>query len=320
MVGFRIQISMQQFGVRLLTAICLLTFGFWQSAQAQTATFAQFSQTSGGQDFVFTNNGSTISPNASFNTITGGTPVTFTFSNIAGLPAELSGPQAARVFVTSTTTQTAIFGFPNSLFQPFNQQIRITVIRDTPASVGRGSRTNLLTATISSGTFPAVLSGGSGGSAVNLNGSTPDNTVVFGSQFLTFTNTTSRNLALSFSSVNPTLSLNANGLLNSFATAGTGTFASNPVPLFSVATAADVSISGRVFNAAGSGLGNARVTLVAEDGATRTVSTNPFGYYGFADVSAGQTVLLSVSSKRYSFAPRTIAAVGETTDFDFVPE
>ncbi len=51
---------------------------------AQTSTFAQFNQRFGTQDFVFTNN----IIDANFQTVEGGSPVTFTFfSNVTGLPA-----------------------------------------------------------------------------------------------------------------------------------------------------------------------------------------------------------------------------------------
>ncbi len=52
---------------------------------AQTTTFAQFTQRTSGQDFVFTNN----TTNASFETVAGGSPVNFTYLNASGLPAEL---------------------------------------------------------------------------------------------------------------------------------------------------------------------------------------------------------------------------------------
>lgn len=302
-------------------AFGLMMFVLFGSSHAQTVTFAQFSQTAAGQDFVFTNNGTS----AAFTTIQNGTPaqngtpVRFTFSNIAGLPNELSGPQNARLYLTTTTTAAAIDS-SGALRQPFDQVVTVEIIRDTAATVGRGSRRNLLTATFFTNTLAPVLTGDAGDSAANLNASTPSRSVFFSSNFLTFNNTTARNLALSFSSVTPALSLNANGLLNSFTAAATATFASNPPPVYSVTTAANVLIGGRVFNRNGGALSNARVTLTTIDGATRSVLTNSFGYYSFADVAGGQNVLLTVASKRYAFAPQSIAAFGETTNFDFYPE
>jgi hypothetical protein len=64
---------------------------------AQTTTFAQFTERSGGNDFVFTNN----TTSANFETLSGGSPVSFTYLNASGLPAELQGPQNAHVFLVA---------------------------------------------------------------------------------------------------------------------------------------------------------------------------------------------------------------------------
>jgi Subtilase family/Carboxypeptidase regulatory-like domain len=84
-------------------------------------------------------------------------------------------------------------------------------------------------------------------------------------------------------------------------------------------TAAAVSVSGRVTTGAGIGIGSASVTLAGQSGPSRTVRTNPFGYYRFDDVSAGQTYMVSVSAKRYRFAPRTITVGDDLTEVDFTP-
>lgn len=84
-------------------------------------------------------------------------------------------------------------------------------------------------------------------------------------------------------------------------------------------TAAAVSVSGRVTTGAGIGIGSASVTIAGQNGSPRTVRTNPFGYFRFDDVSAGQSYLLSVSAKRYRFAPRTITVGDDLTGVDFTP-
>ncbi|MDQ3490846.1 MAG: hypothetical protein M3449_07260 [Acidobacteriota bacterium] len=56
------------------------------------------------------------------------------------------------------------------------------------------------------------------------------------------------------------------------------------------------------------------------DGSTRTARSSSFGYYRFEDVAAGETYILSVSSKRYSFAPRVVSALDELSDLDFTAE
>jgi hypothetical protein len=70
-------------------------------------------------------------------------------------------------------------------------------------------------------------------------------------------------------------------------------------------TAASVNIGGRVTAGKGRGIRNARVTITEANGATRTVATGSFGYYRFADVSAGQTVTISVFAKRFEFSSPT---------------
>ena len=92
-------------------------------------------------------------------------------------------------------------------------------------------------------------------------------------------------------------------------------FASTPTP-----TAASVTVGGRLLTAQGRGIANARVRLTEVDGNVRTVSTGAFGYYRFSDVSAGQTVILEVFSKRFGFANsiRVMNVTEEITDADFL--
>jgi|SRR5688572_22016727 len=84
-------------------------------------------------------------------------------------------------------------------------------------------------------------------------------------------------------------------------------------------TAAGVSISGRVLAPSGAGLTNATVHLTGQSGETLVARTSSFGYYQFDDVEVGQTVIISVSSKRYIYAPRTLSLQDSVTDVDFLP-
>ena len=83
-------------------------------------------------------------------------------------------------------------------------------------------------------------------------------------------------------------------------------------------TAAAVGVSGRVLTAYGSGIRNARVILTDQNGISRSVVTSAFGYYNFAGVEAGTTCMLSVSAKRFVFAPRVVTVSDELTDLNFV--
>ena len=84
-------------------------------------------------------------------------------------------------------------------------------------------------------------------------------------------------------------------------------------------TAAAVSISGQVISPSRSGLTNALVTLTDARGDTRTVLTGRFGAYRFADVAAGETYIISVTSKRYVYAPQVITVTEDLTEVNFTP-
>ncbi len=286
---------------------------------AQTVTFAQFFEVNGSNDFAFINNGSS----ATFNTVAGGSEISFVYQNIAGLPGELSGPQAAHIFVSAGTSTPAMFN-GNRTVQSFNQTFTIQILRDTPASllIGSGSRTNLLTVVVSStGTSTADLTGDSGGSAAAYTATTPNQVLTFTSDFLDFSApTTERNLALSFSSVEPNYSMGNGGFLRSFGAAGSGTFASNPGPVYNPPTAAGSPIGGRVFNARGRGVANARVILTESSGVAHAVLTNSFGYFKFPEVETGQTVVINVLSKQYIYSPKVLKITSELDGLSFLPE
>lgn len=85
----------------------------------------------------------------------------------------------------------------------------------------------------------------------------------------------------------------------------------------SAPTAASVAIGGRVLTETGGGLRNARVTLIDAQGNSRTVLTKAFGYYRFAEVAAGQSVIVSVASKRYQFTAQVVTVNQEIEDLNF---
>jgi hypothetical protein len=83
-------------------------------------------------------------------------------------------------------------------------------------------------------------------------------------------------------------------------------------------TAAGVSISGRVIAADGRGVRNASVTLVDQTGTTRYARTGSFGYYHFQDLEAGQTVIISVNSKRFQFLTQIVSPNENLSGIDFI--
>jgi hypothetical protein len=50
------------------------------------------------------------------------------------------------------------------------------------------------------------------------------------------------------------------------------------------------------------------------------VRTNSFGYYRFQDIQAGQTVTVTVVSKRFQFAPQVISVNEEMSGVNFLAE
>jgi hypothetical protein len=102
---------------------------------------------------------------------------------------------------------------------------------------------------------------------------------------------------------------------------GSGPVATNPTNgqvMIVGATAASVSIGGRILSADGQPIGKARVLLAEPSGNVRVTLSSPLGYYHFDDVAAGQNYAVSVSSKTHVFEPRVLAVADEITDLDFV--
>lgn len=87
-------------------------------------------------------------------------------------------------------------------------------------------------------------------------------------------------------------------------------------------TAASANVSGRVSNAAGQGLANARVTVTNETGERLTATTNAFGYYSFENLVVGQTYVFNVASKRYTFSNSTqvIFLGDDLSDLNFISD
>lgn len=301
--------------LRSFAVLAVAIFAFSFSVSAQTTTFAQFFERVGGNDFVFANNTSS----ATFNTVGGGSPIFFIYSNITGLDPSLQGIQSAHLFISTTTTVPATLA-GTIITQPLSNAVTVQIIRDTPApvGVGSGSRTNLLTAVFApSVSTPGIT--GSDGSAT-LQAATPSNVVTFTSDFLGFGLTTGRNLSFSFSSVTPNLSIDPNGFVTSFVTAGSGTFASNPPPIYLIPSAAPVSFSGRLVTPDGRGLRNAQVMLTEANGTVHQVTSSTFGYFDFPSIESGQSVVVSVRSKQFQFTPQVVSLNDNVANFQMTAQ
>lgn len=313
-------------------AFSLLLFVSVITAHAQLL-FADFNQQDGTQqNFIFTNN----TTNGTFSTVPGGNPISFRYQGVSGLPAGsypvgLVGFQDAHLSITNATTTATGTNISSNTTQPINGLITILITRDTPFNGG----TVLLRVEIAStsaglpasGVYPAQpasasttdLSGTTGGDSFTFSGSTSlsGQSIRFTSDFLDFTQTTSRAFAINFSGLSTPFALNANGFLNSLLTPGGGSFSSNPRPFYNPPTAASVNIGGRILTADGRGVSRARVSLTDASGVTRTITSNSFGYYRFEGVEAGQTVIVSVTSKRYTFTSQVVSVANDLTGLNF---
>jgi hypothetical protein len=85
-------------------------------------------------------------------------------------------------------------------------------------------------------------------------------------------------------------------------------------------TAANVGVSGRVYNSTGRGVAGAIVRMTDQGGNVVYAMTNPFGYYHFEGVASGQDYVVTVTSKQYTFTPRLVSVSDSITDLDFIAE
>ena len=82
-------------------------------------------------------------------------------------------------------------------------------------------------------------------------------------------------------------------------------------------SAAFVAVGGQVFSAEGMPVRNATVSLTTPAGEIRTARTNPFGFYRFADVAAGETYTVEAAAKGYTFAPQVVYVADELAGLNF---
>ena len=78
-------------------------------------------------------------------------------------------------------------------------------------------------------------------------------------------------------------------------------------PLPFAPTAASVTVSGRVTTGYGRAVSRAIVAITDPRGTRRLTITNTFGYFRFIDIEAGQSYLVDVTARAYTFEPRLIS-------------
>lgn len=90
---------------------------------------------------------------------------------------------------------------------------------------------------------------------------------------------------------------------------------SNPAQIVG-ATAAGVTVAGRIFSSKAQPLSGAVISLTDGDGNVLTTRSNSFGYYRFEEVGAGQTYILEVRARRYSFMPQVLVITDDLINLE----
>lgn len=80
-----------------------------------------------------------------------------------------------------------------------------------------------------------------------------------------------------------------------------------------------IEIAGRALTPGGQGINGARVSLADSQGILQTTMTNSLGYFGFDNIEAVGTYVVSIHSKRYRFESRTVSpADSDLTNLQFL--
>ena len=82
-------------------------------------------------------------------------------------------------------------------------------------------------------------------------------------------------------------------------------------------TAAQASVSGRVFDSSGRAVNRAGVSITDTNGLVRTAISNPFGYYRFDSVRVGEIYVFSISAKEHQFQTQVFTVNDDITDLNF---
>jgi hypothetical protein len=125
---------------------------------------------------------------------------------------------------------------------------------------------------------------------------------------------------------------NSNGIWSLYVRDDAGTFTQQAITgcinggwqlEFLPLTAAGVSLSGRVTTADDRGIRNAKVVITGNSLDRPVIATTgSFGYFSFDGLTAGQTYVVTVNSKRYNFTlpSRVVTLVDNLTDVNFVAD
>jgi hypothetical protein len=202
----------------ILGALSLGLLSALPSSAQSPLLFATFGQANPTQSFLFQNTGS----NATLG-LASALPVNFQYQSDNGFGAV--GANISALMTMSSESAGAVFTDTSFLVQPLkNIELRFTSL-GAPADSG-----DLLKVYLSTGNLIARP----GGQTARLTGTqsvSGSSTVNFDSEYLDFSQPlANKNFAISFTSVDPSISDAGNGFLSSFKATGTGNFGSSPLP------------------------------------------------------------------------------------------
>lgn len=87
-------------------------------------------------------------------------------------------------------------------------------------------------------------------------------------------------------------------------------------------TTASVPFSGGILAFKWRGISITCVSITNQNDETHAALTNPFGYYRFNEIPAGETYIISVAHRRYQFInnPRILTILDEISELGFTAE
>lgn len=88
--------------------------------------------------------------------------------------------------------------------------------------------------------------------------------------------------------------------------------------LIGLSTSASTSVSGMAQTADGRALGQVSVTILDQEGNSRTAITSPLGYYSFEGLVVGKSYVITASSKTFSFSPLVFTLNNQLTGIDLI--
>lgn len=85
-------------------------------------------------------------------------------------------------------------------------------------------------------------------------------------------------------------------------------------------TAANVSVSGMIVTSDGRGVTNAQVMITAPDGTSQITITQRNGRFTFDNIETGQSYIVSIGSRRFSYEPQSIFVSDNVNGLIFSPQ